>query len=101
MWIAAIITWVLISFVMWAVVYGGAMNDADRYEEGNHDGPDTKKASFPIRADKFGGVDEKGRIIYKPVLSVVHGQTFNYLGVTWGIYKNCTYATLGVNMTMF
>lgn len=46
-----------------------------------------KKASFPIRADKFGGVDEKGRIIYKPVLSVVHGQTFNYLGVTWGIYK--------------
>jgi hypothetical protein len=50
MWIAAIIllalTWILISFAIWAVVYGGAMNDADRYEEGNPDGPDTKKSKL-------------------------------------------------------
>jgi hypothetical protein len=46
-----------------------------------------RKKSFPARIKVFSHIDEEGRACYKPVLSVVSGDVFDYIGHKWGIYR--------------
>lgn len=38
-----ILAWLVVSFLCWALIYGGSANDPNRYEEGEHDKPNTEK----------------------------------------------------------
>lgn len=47
MWITIGLTvCALLALVTWAIVYGGSMNDPDRYEEGNYDRHKTKESKL-------------------------------------------------------
>lgn len=46
-----------------------------------------RKSRFLIRTRTFSHVDKEGKAFYKPTLTLVCGETFEYLGYKWGIYR--------------